>query len=155
MSGTRASYSLDGGGFNHHGASSSSQLHHRRPDLKKKLVVVRPTSYLSPPVNPQSDPASPDLHLGHRFKVGDGGCGKTCLLIVYAENRFPEVLFPFPLTHSPSHSPTCISYASSQRSFGSLLGIHPNCIRKLCHPSLLRGQGGRTSPLGYCRPRRI
>ena len=45
MSGTRASYSLDGGGFNH-GASNSSQLYHRRPDLKKKLVVVRPTSYV-------------------------------------------------------------------------------------------------------------
>jgi Rho family protein len=60
----------------------------RRPDYTRKLVVV-----------------------------GDGGCGKTCLLTVYAQGRFPQVRPPlikhFPsLTTSQEYVPTVFENTS-------------------------------------------
>jgi hypothetical protein len=60
----------------------------RRPDLKRKLVVVGDGEHATQ----YSHLTSPHLN--------SGGCGKTCLLIVYAENRFPEVGVFF-ITQSP------------------------------------------------------
>ena len=54
------------------------------------------TFSLSPPLHP--DPPSSQFDMASIRKklviVGDGACGKTCLLIVFSKDQFPEVYVP-------------------------------------------------------------
>lgn len=78
--------------------------------------------------------------------VGDGGCGKTCLLISYAEGRFPEV--------SP---PKLLFFGGHGNNTNATVEIRPNCLRELHYhdhsPRHLKSR--RTRSLGYSWTRRV
>lgn len=74
-----------------------SQIDKQRKELYQK--------YNSPKIIINDDPIIPNYPIQTTFKkhstynmkivvVGDGGCGKTCLLVSYAQQKFPEIYVP-------------------------------------------------------------
>ena len=75
--------------------------------------------------------------------VGDGGCGKTCLLISYSQGVFPEVILHTPLA--------VLALANSPSE------IRSNRLRELHHTYRAQafGQDRRVGTLGYSRTGRV
>lgn len=68
------------------------------------LPAIRPTSFRLAAIGP---PSATMATIARKLVViGDGACGKTCLLIVFANNEFPEVSIP--RVWSKIFSQTCI-----------------------------------------------
>lgn len=78
--------------------------------------------------------------------VGDGCCGKTCLLIVFSKDQFPEVYVPTVFENYVAD----IEVNGKQVSF-------KNLIRKFDFEAILRVilSKGRISIMGYSRSRRL
>ena len=65
------------------------------------------SSNMSGPVvtNPTVNPAVTPAHSKKLVVVGDGGCGKTCLLISYSQGFFPDVPPRLPPSLNSSNPP--------------------------------------------------
>lgn len=79
-------------------------------DVKRQSVIDKQRKeyfqrHNAPKIIINDDPVIPDYPIQKTFKkssshnmkivvVGDGGCGKTCLLVSYAQGKFPEIYVP-------------------------------------------------------------
>ena len=57
--------------------------------------------------------------------VGDGGCGKTCLLISYSQGYFPEVQFKFPDGNNTANTDHRSTYPRYLRTTSPILPTSP------------------------------
>lgn len=79
-------------------------------DVKRQSIMEKQRKeyfqkFNAPKIIINDDPVIPDYPIQSTFKknssynmkvvvVGDGGCGKTCLLVAYVQGRFPEIYVP-------------------------------------------------------------
>lgn len=85
--------------------NSPLTMHLARPSILKDPILDFETTPGAPRIIVNADPVIPNYpvlpllrkHADYNMKivvVGDGGCGKTCLLVLYAQQEFPEVYVP-------------------------------------------------------------